>query len=129
MWYMRDGAPAHFSRDVRDVLNNTYNDRWTDSEGPTARPTRSPDLNPLDFYMWKHLKFLVYAAPIDNKEALHNRIVEACQTIRNFPGIFERMRWSMMKRVEACIESHSAHVEHLLKCTLSALTHKLNDLM
>jgi hypothetical protein len=24
MWYVHDGAPAHFSRAVRDVLSNTY---------------------------------------------------------------------------------------------------------
>jgi hypothetical protein len=52
---------------------------------------------------------LVYGAPIDNEEALHHRIVDACQTIRNCPGIFERMRRSMMRRVEACIESHGGH--------------------
>jgi hypothetical protein len=45
----------------------------------------------------------VYAAPVDNEEALHHRIVDACQTIRNYPGIFGRMRRSMMRRVEACI--------------------------
>jgi hypothetical protein len=28
MWYMGGGAPAHFSRAVRDVLNNIYHDRW-----------------------------------------------------------------------------------------------------
>jgi hypothetical protein len=27
MWYMHDGAPAHFSCAVRDVLTNTYHDR------------------------------------------------------------------------------------------------------
>jgi hypothetical protein len=31
----------------------------------------------------------VYAAPVDNKEALHT--VDACQTFRNYPGIFARM--------------------------------------
>jgi hypothetical protein len=29
---------------------------------------------------------LVYAAPVDNEEALHHRIVDACQTICNYPG-------------------------------------------
>jgi hypothetical protein len=53
-----------------------------------------------------HLKPRVYAAPVDNKETLHLRSVDACQTIRNCPGIFERMRRSMMRRVEACTESH-----------------------
>jgi hypothetical protein len=56
MWYMRDGTPAHFSRPVRDVLNNTYHDRWIGRGGPTAWPIRSPDFNPLDFYVWEHLK-------------------------------------------------------------------------
>jgi hypothetical protein len=60
-----------------------------------------------------HLKTLVYAAPVDNEEALHHRIVDACYTIRNYPSI-ERMRRSVMRRVEACIESHGGHFEHLL---------------
>jgi hypothetical protein len=25
--HIHDGAPAHFSRDVRDILNNTHHDR------------------------------------------------------------------------------------------------------
>jgi hypothetical protein len=29
-----------------------------------------PDLNPLDFYLWEHLKSLVYATPVDSEEAL-----------------------------------------------------------
>jgi hypothetical protein len=37
MWYMHDGAPAHFSRAVRDVLNNNYHGRWIVREGLTAR--------------------------------------------------------------------------------------------
>jgi hypothetical protein len=55
-----------------------------------------------------------YAAPADNKEALHHRTADACQTIHNNPGIFEQMRRSMMRCVEACIESHARHFEHLL---------------
>jgi hypothetical protein len=65
------------------------------------------------------------AAPVDNEELLH-RIVEACQTISRYPGIFARMRRSMMRRVEACMESHGGHFEHLLQSTISAVAHKLN---
>jgi hypothetical protein len=65
------------------------------------------------FCPWRHLKTLVYGAPVNSGEALHHRIVDACQTVRNYPGIFERMRWSMIRRVEACIESHGGHLEHL----------------
>jgi hypothetical protein len=40
MWYMRDGAPAHFSRAVREVLSNTCHDRCIGRGGPTAWPQR-----------------------------------------------------------------------------------------
>jgi hypothetical protein len=42
-------------------------------------------------------------------------IVDASQTIRNYPGILEQMRRSMMRNVEACLESHGGHFEHFLK--------------
>jgi hypothetical protein len=77
MWYMHDGAPAHFSRAVRDILNNTCHGRWIGRGGPTARPPRSPDLNPLETPKIPCL----YAAPLDIEEALHHRIVDGCQTI------------------------------------------------
>jgi hypothetical protein len=38
MWYMHDGAPAHFSHAVGDVLNITYHDWWIGRGGPTAWP-------------------------------------------------------------------------------------------
>jgi hypothetical protein len=55
----------------------------------------------------------VYAAPVDNEEALHRRTVDACQTIRNYPRISARMRRPVMRRGEVCIESHGGHFEHL----------------
>jgi hypothetical protein len=39
------------------------------------QPPRSPELNPLDFYLWEHLKTLVYSAPNENEETLHQRIL------------------------------------------------------
>jgi hypothetical protein len=111
---MRAGAPTYFSPAVRDVLSNTDHDRWIGRGGPTAWPPRSPDLNLLDFYLCGHLKFLVYTPPVGRKEALHHCIVDVCQTINICPGISERTRRSMMRRVEACVESYGGHFEHLL---------------
>jgi hypothetical protein len=95
---------------VRYALNNTYYDRWIGRGGPTEWPPRSRDLNPLDVYPWGHLESLVYAASVDNEEALHHSIVDACQTVRNCRGIFEWMLRFMMRRVEACIKSHFEHL-------------------
>jgi hypothetical protein len=92
----------------------SYHERGIDIRGSTAWPPRSPDLNPLNFYSWGPLKAIVYAASIDNDETLHRRIVDARQTIHNHSSIFQRMLRSMMGRVEACVEIHGRHSEHLL---------------
>jgi hypothetical protein len=55
----------------------------------------------------------VYAAPVDNEVALHNRIVDACQIIRNYHGIFEQMRQSIVRGVEVYIESHGGYFEYI----------------
>jgi hypothetical protein len=100
---------------VQDVLNSTYHDQWIGRRGSSAWTPRSkPDLSPLDFYLWSRLKFFVCAAPVENEEALHRCIMDACQTIRIYTGFLERTRWSMVRHVEACIESHGGHFEHLL---------------
>jgi hypothetical protein len=102
----------YFCRAVRDVLSNTCHDRWIGRGGPTAWRPRSPDLNPLDFYLWGHLKPVVYAAPVAQEEALHHRIVDTCHTIRNYPGIIQWMRRPIMRRVEGWIDSYEEHFEH-----------------
>jgi hypothetical protein len=126
MWYMHVDAPAHLSRAVRDVLSNTYHDRWIGTGGLNAWPPRSPDLNHLDFYLWGHLNTLVSAAPVDNEGALQIRTVDACQNISNYPGIFDRMRlpwWDVSRRAFSLMENI---LGSYYKCTLSAITNKLN---
>ena len=73
----------------------------------------SPDLNPLDFYLWGHLKQLVYAADIPNVETLHQRVIAACESIRHRLEVFERVRQSMIRRVHACVAANGRHFEHL----------------
>jgi hypothetical protein len=55
---------------------------------------------------------LVYAAPVENEEALHCT-VDACHTIRHYPSIFEQMQQYMMRCVKAYIEYHGIQFEHI----------------
>jgi Transposase. len=114
MWFMHDGAPAHFSLAARQHLNDTFAQRWIGRGGPQPWPARSPDLNPLDYFFWGHLKSLVYATPVVDENDLRNRIVNSCNVIRNTPGILERVRQSMSRRLHACIDSGGSHFEHLI---------------
>ena len=114
MWFMHDGAPAHFYRGTRDFLNVTYPDKWIGRGGPIAWPPRSPDLTPLDFYLWGHLKSRVYATQSNTRQELWQRVQEACREVRNTPGIFERVRQSLLRRAQACINEGGRNFEHLL---------------
>jgi hypothetical protein len=113
MWYTPDGATAHCSRAVRDVPYSTIHDRWTDGAGPIAWPPRSTtQLIPLDLYLRGLPETVVYAAAHDNEQAIH-RTVDTCQTVRNCPAISERMRRSVMRRVEVGTEFEGDNVDSL----------------
>lgn len=114
MWYMHDGAPAHFSQVARDFLTQAYGNRWIGRGGPHLWPARSPDLNPLDFFLWGHLKSLVYATPLENVEDLRNRIIARCNSIKTDPGVFERVRQSMRRRLDSCIRARGGHFAQFL---------------
>ncbi|KAJ8865636.1 hypothetical protein PR048_033156 [Dryococelus australis] len=75
------------------------------------QPMRTPDMNPLDHYLWGHLKTNAYATSLDDMDSLCNRIVASCVTIRNLPGIHQRIRVSMQRRC-CCTEGlQSAEID------------------
>lgn len=114
MWFQHDGAPAHFSIPVREHLHQTFPHRWIGRGGPVLWPARSPDLNPLDFFLWGYLKTLVYGTPVNSLEELQLRINEKCQQIRANEGVLERVRISFKLRCRACLEKEGGHFEQLM---------------
>ncbi|GFU60264.1 uncharacterized protein TNCV_4249611 [Trichonephila clavipes] len=92
MWFQHDGAPAHFSSDMRCALDTAYPGRWIGRGGPVNWPARSPDLSCLDFFLWGHMKSLVYSSPVDSDEALVVRIAIVAGDIREMPGVFANVR-------------------------------------
>ncbi|KAJ4441191.1 hypothetical protein ANN_11042 [Periplaneta americana] len=103
--FLHDGAPAHFSRTARRYLDRRFPDRWIGRGGPIAWPPRSRDLNPLDFYLWGHLKSFVYSSPVPDLESLRNRIVACSEDIRNTTGVWDRVRRSMRHRCESAVKN------------------------
>ena len=114
MWFMQDGSPAYFSRIAGDFLNNNYSNRCIGRRGPIAWPARYSDLNPLDFYLWGHLKTVVSDTPDATVEVLRNCIIAACEKMQNTPGILERLRQSMRRLCEACIDEEGNHFQPFL---------------
>ena len=116
--FMHDGALPRFSRVAGQFLNQHFADKWIGRGGPVARPARSPDLNPLDFHLWRRLKSIVHATSIEHAEILRsydNRTEQGFRQIRETPGTIERVTRCMTRRVQACLQTQGGHFEHLLQ--------------
>ena len=77
LWFQHDGAPAHYALNVRRFLDQQFPNRWIGRGGTVSWPPRSPDLTPLDFFVWGHMKSLIYATPVESEEDLVARIAVA----------------------------------------------------
>lgn len=115
LWFMHDGAPAHSSRVVQTFLNQNF-PHWIGRGGHIPWPARSPDLNPLDFFLWGYMKSLVYdrRPDIENAEDLRDRIFLAAQHIRDNMPNFTRVHNNFRRRIDACLRAQGGHFEHHL---------------
>lgn len=111
--FQHDGAPPHFTNDVRTWLTENY-PTWIGRGGVVAWPPRSPDLNPLDFFVWGYMKSEVYMTAVHNEEDLHNRIFEAANKLRDILTNKVTVA-AMRKRARMCIRENGAQFEHKIK--------------
>lgn len=109
----QDGAPPHFATVVKDWLNFHFPNRWIGRGGPVEWAPRSPDLSPLDFYLWGHLKDSVYKTKIESIEHLKQRITHEAQLITGEHMLNSLV--NMEKRIQLCIHEEGGLFEHLMK--------------
>lgn len=113
IWYQLDGAPAHCTEEVSRELSRIFDDRWIRRLGPWNWPPRSPDLTPLDFYLWGSIKERVYRTPVNSREELERRVIETFQTL-NPEEIRAASTEAVNTRIVRCLEVNGQHFEHLL---------------
>jgi hypothetical protein len=107
--FQQDGAPPHFAVDVRAYLDQTFTDRWIGRAGPLVWPPRSPDLNPLDFYLWGHIKTMVYRTKPRSIDELKQRITDSVGTIsvEHLQNAFQEFE----RRIRLIVVQNGGHVE------------------
>lgn len=112
MWFQQDGAPAHRTRLVRTFLNDTYPNRWIGIGSQVHEwPARSPDLTPIDFFLWGAVKEQVFAEAPTTIEDMQDRIRRAFESIT--VETLERVRLSFRQRINLCIQENGRLIEHL----------------
>lgn len=111
--FQHDGCPAHWRIIVREYLDNVFPNSWIGRDGPIPWPPRSPDLTPLDFYVWGRAKELVYATEVDTREELIRRIHEAFGTIQREIRL-HTTTVEIRHRCRACIRNRGEQFEQNL---------------
>jgi hypothetical protein len=83
--------------------------RWVGRDGPIPWPPRSPNITPLDFFLWGYVKDIVYKTPLTSLNELKLRIVAAIETVT--PQMLENT-W---REIEYCLDilcaTKGVHVE------------------
>lgn len=110
--FQQDGAPPHYALQVRRFLDNTFPGRWIGRRGPIEWPPRSPDLTPLDFFLWGHLKNKVYIDRPQNLQDLVERIREEANAVT--PEMIQNSVNAVYHRVTLCQMLNGEQFEHLL---------------
>jgi hypothetical protein len=78
------------------------------------QPPRSPDLNPIDFFIWGYYKENAYARESNNEEELRRKIEETGNIIRSNREAFRHLKHNFFRRCRLCISVGGRQFENLL---------------
>ena len=106
MWFQHDGAPPHYTAAVTGRLDQRFGQTWIDCDGSINWPSSSPNLHLLTYFLWGHVKSLVYKNPRDCKEDLLEQVMALVDIEPQDIGdcVYE----NMVSRYHVCVEVTSS---------------------
>ena len=108
MWFQQDGATSNTARVTIEILKGKFGERVISRNGPVEWSPRSCDLTPLAFFLWGHIKSLVYA----NKPATFDDLKDNIQReIATVPvEMCARVVENWVQRIDRCKRARSGHM-------------------
>ena len=107
--FQKGGAPPHWGSHVRQFLDAAFPNRWIGRDGPTPWPPRSPDITPLDFFLWGYVKDKAFSTPVPDITNLKARITDVFATITE--DMLGNTRREIDYRLDVLRATKGAHVE------------------
>lgn len=114
LYFMHDGAPAHFDQTVRRRLSERFRNQFIGRGAPIQYPPRSPDLTPMDYAIWGIVKNNVYSRNPSNLNELRQFIIEEFEILNNNLDLLTRIVNSVNDRPWLCIVANGFQFEHYL---------------
>ena len=103
--WQQDSAPAHKSKETQACLQKECYDfvpfsHWTPS---------SPDLNPLDYFVWSYVENITNMTSHNTKASL---IAALCRVFSELPPALVEKAWSLFRiPIEAVIKAEGGYIE------------------
>ena len=112
-WFMQDGATAHTTAASREFIRDKFQDRVISLKTDFVWAPHSPDLNPLDFFLWSYyLKDIVYR---EAPQTIHDLKTSIIHHVRNIDiPLCDRVIRDFKRRVDVCFQRQGRHMEHVL---------------
>lgn len=107
--FQQDGARPHWAINVRRYLDTKLPERWIGRGGPIAWPPRSPDLTPLDFFLWGYVKNYAFSVEIQSLSYMKERIKQAIEAVSI--ETFEKVWKNINTRINHIIWVSRGHIE------------------
>ena len=111
LWWLQDGAPCHRRRAVTDRLTELFGNRVIALNRAVEWPPRSPDLTPLDFFLWGYLESKVFETPPGYLDELEQRIRHETNRLRHDRGMARRAVFDIVRGAGVCAQRDGGHVE------------------
>ena len=110
IWFQQDGTPCHSRLDVRQYIENIFNGKVIHRFSEISWSPLSPDLTPLDFFLWGYLKHKVYIQrPFQDIDQLERIITEEVRGIT--PRIIRNVLREFCNRTITCLNRNGGYVE------------------
>ena len=107
---MQDGASSHGVKEVMAAIRKN-----TGKPFPFQWPSKSPDLNPCDFFLWNSMQDYVenMENPPNNEASLRAAVMVAAQTVDK--GALDKAIDNVYERRKKCIDCGGGRFEHTMK--------------
>lgn len=111
-WFQQDGATAHTARASMNLLQENFPQKLISRFGDIPWPPRSPDLTPMDLFLWGYLKERVYNDNPQSLVALKENIRREISSIE--PCLLQRVAQNTRLRFEQCVQLDRKHLDDIL---------------
>ena len=113
-WFQQDGATPHTANITLEWLDQQFPDRLISRRRDQEWLPHSPDLNPLDFYLWGLLKDKVYQNNPQTIAELKLAITQNICAIKREKC--NRVINNFARRLQKCLRhNNDGHLEHIFK--------------